>query len=175
MRPDTSAGAGAEVRTLASNTCPGAPVKFDVRWDGVLSLAVEPLSSHLELLPLIKQWFEEEWPSHYRKGAGDAGADALSYSRSEGLPRGFVAFAAGRPCGFAALKSQPFLSCPHRAPWAGAAYVLPSMRRRGIGAALLSALEAEAAALGCKRVLRNGPIGVAAPASRLEPAGSRGA
>jgi len=116
-------------------------------------VVVEPLSSHVGLVPVVKRWFEEEWPSYYGPGrTGSAAADALAYSRPIGLPRGFVAFTGGQPCGFAALKSESFPSHPDLAPWAGAAYVLPELRRRGIGGALLGAVEAEAAALGYTHV-----------------------
>ena len=65
---------------------------------------------------------------------------------------GLVAFLGGQACGFAALKSEPFPSHPHLMPWAGAAFVRPSLRRRGIGQALLLALEAEARSLGYSRL-----------------------
>jgi GNAT superfamily N-acetyltransferase len=119
----------------------------------VITVAIEPLSAHIDLLPVVTEWFEQEWPSHYREVSGaSAAADAVSYSRQAGLPRGFVAFISGQPCGFAALKSEPFPSHPHLTPWAGAAFVSPALRRRGIGGALLSVVEAEAAAQGHSRV-----------------------
>jgi GNAT superfamily N-acetyltransferase len=119
----------------------------------VISVEIEPLSLHLDLLPIVTRWFEEEWPTYYGKGGGaSAAADALSYSRSAGLPRGFVAISAGRPCGFAALKSERFPSHPHLGPWVGAAYVSPPLRRHGIGRALLKAVEAEACAQGHSHV-----------------------
>lgn len=118
-----------------------------------MPVVVEPLSSHIGLVPVVGRWFEEEWPSYYGPGArASAAADALSYAQCPGLPRGFVAFAAGEPCGFAALKSESFPTHPHLTPWAGAAYVLPALRRRGIGGALLCAVEAHAAASGYAHV-----------------------
>ena len=78
-----------------------------------MPIEIEPLSSRLELLPLVAQWFESVWPTYYGQGGGgSAKADALSYARPAGLPRGFVALSAGRPCGFAALKSELFLNRP---------------------------------------------------------------
>ena len=135
-----------------------------------MPIEIEPLSSRLEPLPLVTQWFESEWPAYYRGGGGvSAKADALSYARPAGLPRGFVAISAGRPCGFAALKSEPFPSHPHLAPWAGAAYVSPPLRRNGIGRALLSAVEAEAVAQGHTHVY----CATGTSASLLERAGWR--
>ena len=114
-------------------------------------MIVEPLSFHPELQGIVEGWFEEEWPSHYGPIAS-AAADVVAYSKDEGLPRGFVALLVGIPCGFAALKCEAFPSHPGLGPWAGAAYVRPELRRRGIGQALLRAVEAEAARLRYSRV-----------------------
>lgn len=110
-------------------------------------IQVEPLSSHPELRPTVTRWFTEEWPLYYSTSAL-ASADVQAYSKPEGLPRGFVAMVDGMARGFAALKTESFQSHSHLGPWAGAAYVTPHLRRRGIGAALLAVLEAEAAAQG---------------------------
>lgn len=99
----------------------------------------------------MRRWFEAQWPSYYGPLA-NAGADVLAYATAQGVPRGFVAFVHGEPCGFAALKSEAFPTHPHLGPWAGAAYVRPELRRRGIGQALLGAVEAEARRLGFPRL-----------------------
>lgn len=100
------------------------------------------------MLPVVRSWFESEWPAWYGQGGqGDAELDARAYACSDG-PLGLVAFHDGRPCGFVALKAEPFPSHPHLFPWAGAAYVVPGLRRQGIGRQLLLALELEARGLG---------------------------
>jgi GNAT superfamily N-acetyltransferase len=113
----------------------------------VFHVQIEPLSSRPELGSTVQRWFMQEWPSYYDSN-GRAALDVLAYSRAEGVPRGFVAIVNGMPGGFAALKAESFPSHPHLGPWAGAAYVAPEFRRRGIGAALLAAVEAEAAIQG---------------------------
>jgi len=113
------------------------------------SIAIKPLATVPELLPLLQGWFEAEWPGYYGLGRrGNARQDLLAYCNVGSLPIGMVAFSQGQACGFAALKGEPFPSHPNLSPWAGAAYVQPSMRRQGIGAALLRSLEARAAQLG---------------------------
>ena len=113
------------------------------------SVAIKPLAVVPELLPLLEGWFVSEWTDYYGPGRrGNAQQDLRAYCNIGSLPFGMVAFSQGLPCGFAALKSEPFPSHPHLFPWAGAAYVQPSLRRQGIGAALLRALEAQGAQLG---------------------------
>jgi GNAT superfamily N-acetyltransferase len=131
-------------------------------------VTIRPLASVVELVPTIQSWFESEWPAYYGAGRpGDARHDLLSYANVGTLPLGLVAFHEGKPCGFAALKTEPFASHPHLGPWAGAAYVQPPLRRRGIGRSLVAALEAEAAALGCARIY----CATATSASLLERCG----
>jgi GNAT superfamily N-acetyltransferase len=116
-------------------------------------VTIEPLASRQDLLLTVQGWFESEWPQYYgRGGRASAEADLLAYSRTGALPLGLVAFSAGDACGFAALKSEPFPSHPHLGPWAGAAVVVPALRRRGIGRALLGGLEKEARAMGHNRI-----------------------
>lgn len=106
-----------------------------------------------ELIPVIQGWFEAEWPEYYGPGGrGSARRDLEAYCNVNSLPVGIVAFLDGQPCGFAALKSEPFPSHPHLSPWAGAAYVNPSLRRQGIGRALVLALEAQSLRLGYTRL-----------------------
>jgi GNAT superfamily N-acetyltransferase len=116
-------------------------------------VTVKPLARHQDLLPTVQRWFESEWPEYYgSNGKASARADLHAYSRTGALPLGLIAFRAGQACGFAALKSEAFPSHPHLAPWAGAAVVVPALRRQGIGRALLEGLEREARALGHNRM-----------------------
>lgn len=122
----------------------------DVR---VTDINIRPLAEHLDLLPTLATWFEAEWPAYYGPdGRGSAKNDLLAYASRDGLPFGLVAFRSGVACGFGALKREAFPTHPHLSPWAGAAYVVPSLRGRGVGAALLSALEAQARLLGHSHV-----------------------
>ncbi|MFO1288632.1 MAG: GNAT family N-acetyltransferase [Rubrivivax sp.] len=95
--------------------------------------------------------FEAEWPSWYGPGGrGNAQADLLAFADPSGsLPVGVVAIGAGhQPLGVAALKASSIPSHAHLSPWAAAGYVVPSWRRKGIGALLLTALLGEASRLG---------------------------
>ena len=115
----------------------------------VTDIKIRPLAQNLDLIPTVETWFEAEWPAYYGHcGRGSAKSDLLAYANGDDLPFGLVAFRYGVACGFGALKREAFPSHPHLSPWAGAAYVVPSLRGLGLGAALLSALEAQAKKLG---------------------------
>jgi GNAT superfamily N-acetyltransferase len=106
-----------------------------------------PLRQRPELCTFFAQQFESEWPTWYGPGGpGDARKDLEAFANPEGnLPVGVVAIDdAGSPIGIAALKEASIASHRHLRPWATAGYVLPSRRRAGVGAKLLSALLAEA-------------------------------
>ena len=117
------------------------------------TVTINHLAEERHLLPMLQAWFEAEWPAYYGVGgSGNVERDLLAYANCGSVPVGLVAFRQGEPCGFAALKREAFPSHPHLLPWAGAAYVKPSMRGQGIGRSLLLALEQEARTLGHSRI-----------------------
>jgi GNAT superfamily N-acetyltransferase len=116
-------------------------------------LRIEHLADHPAVLPVLKQWFEAEWESYYGPtGPGDAQSDLLAYSNRGVLPIGVVAFYENELCGVAALKSESLPMHSHLGPWAAAGLVSPGYRRRGIGSALVRALEETARSLGYSRI-----------------------
>ncbi len=116
-------------------------------------IAIRYLADVPSVLPVLRCWFESEWPSHYGAlGPGNAEEDLLAYADRGRIPFGLVAFQDDQPCGFMALKRESFPSHTHLSPWAGAGYVKPMLRRQGIGGALLLALEREARELGCAHI-----------------------
>ena len=114
------------------------------------AITTRPLCDHPYLLGLVAQWFVAEWPGWYGPGgAGDIAQDLQSFARSaQALPVGLIVFEGDVPVGAGVLKAESIPTHAHLAPWAGAGYVLPACRGRGIGAELLRALVAKAAELG---------------------------
>ena len=111
------------------------------------------LSEHPECLANLAAWFEREWPGYYGPGGiADATVDLRAYSNDAALPIGVVALRGDALCGVAALRPQSIPTHAHLSPWAGAGLVAPRLRRRGIGAMLLAALEGEALRLGFDRI-----------------------
>ncbi len=113
-------------------------------------LTTDLLCRHQDLKPLVASWLRSEWPDWYGEGGpGNLPGDIEAFAASPTtLPVGMLIFAAATPVGFAALKRDSIPSHAHLAPWAGAGYVLPEHRGRGIGGELLRALVAQAASLG---------------------------
>jgi GNAT superfamily N-acetyltransferase len=104
-------------------------------------------------VPLLREWFEAEWPSYYgASGPGDALRDLQAFANRGSLPVGVVAFREGSLCGVAALKAESIASHRHLTPWAAAGLVKPSERGQGIGSRLLAALEQEARNLGYRQI-----------------------
>jgi GNAT superfamily N-acetyltransferase len=103
---------------------------------------------------LVAQWFISEWPTWYGPGGpGDVDADLNAFADSEDvIPIGMVAFEDGVPVGAGVLKIDSIPSRKHLSPWAGAGFVLPERRGRGVGAILLHALVTKAKALGYSHV-----------------------
>ena len=102
-----------------------------------------------EALPALVRWFVEEWAPYYcLDGHGDAEADLKSASDRDQLPICLVALdREGQLLGTIALKKES-VSHHHLSPWLAAFLVASEQRGRGIGSALIVALEHEARRLG---------------------------
>lgn len=116
-------------------------------------LRIEPLALHPEVLPVLQDWFESEWPAYYgAAGRASARRDLEAYANLAGLPFGVVAFRDGSVCGVAALKADSIAARAHLSPWAAAGVVRRDLRGQGIGEQLVLALEGRAKAMGYGRI-----------------------
>lgn len=114
-------------------------------------LTIRPLRDCPEALARLAAAFRAEWPDWYGPGGpGDAASDLAAFANPEGaLPVGLVALdPAGTPLGTAALKATFTPEFAQLTPWASAGWVRPDLRRHGLGAPLVRALEGEARRLG---------------------------
>jgi len=115
------------------------------------ALTIRPLRDCPEAIAPLAAAFRVEWPDWYGPGGpGDAAADLAAYANPEGaLPSGIVALdTSGEPLGTAALKAAWIPEFANLTPWASAGWVRRELRRHGLGALLVRALEAEARRLG---------------------------
>jgi GNAT superfamily N-acetyltransferase len=76
-------------------------------------------------------------------------SDLAQFAATEDtLPIGMLLFSGGSPVGAGALKAESISTHRHLRPWATAGYIVPELRRRGVGAVLLRALVEHANGLG---------------------------
>lgn len=121
------------------------------------------LCDHPEAIPVIGEALRAESPGFFRGWSADDVVERIVRPtlRRDGLPLALVALAGGAVAGTAALRHDSITTHPHLGPWLAALHVLPAHRRRGIGAALIRAVEREAARLGIGRLYAGS--GAAAP------------
>ena len=114
------------------------------------SLRIVHLVDFPEAIPDLTRWFIEEWEPYYgSEGPGDAKADLAACCRRDELPIGLVALDMDDDVlGTAALKSSSVGDELGVGPWLAALVVGKDHRGRGVGRALVNAIEEEASRLG---------------------------
>ncbi len=107
-----------------------------------------------ETMPTLARWFVAEWEPYYGgNGPGDAEADLAQCCNRDRLPLAVVALNGdGGVLGTAALKSESVGSELGVGPWLAALLVGEAHRCRGVGSALVGAIEAEAHRLGFSEI-----------------------
>ncbi len=119
---------------------------------------VSPKIVHLldrpQILPVLADWFIGEWrPWYGPDGKGDAKADLSACNNRDTLPVCLVALDdAGEALGTIAIRETSVGSGLAQGPWLTGLYVAPEHRGKGVGTALVAALEREAARLHFKAV-----------------------
>lgn len=119
----------------------------------MITLKLELLANHPEALPLLKEWFEQEWAPYYGPGGpGNAKADLMESCNRVELPIAIVAILDGEVVGTAALKAESISTHKHLTPWLAALLVRPKFRRRGIAERLIAGVEEKAYDLGFQSI-----------------------
>lgn len=110
------------------------------------------LSDHIQWLPIVAQWHFSEW-SHLRPGQPvQAWIEKLkSVCGHQQLPTFFVAIEEGEPVGTSMLVKQSMTTHQNLFPWVGGVYVIPCLRKKGIGERLVDRAVREACVLGFER------------------------
>ena len=118
------------------------------------NLRMTLLADRPDLIPTLTDWFVAEWEPYYGSGGpGDAVSDLLGCLNRDSLPIAVVVLDTDDTLlGTAALKAESVGSELGVGPWLAAFLVGPAHRGRGVGTALVAAIEGEAARLGFAEV-----------------------
>lgn len=120
-----------------------------VVFDDATDIRIRYLAERPDVVSTLAEWFVAAWEPYYgANGPGDAETDLRGSMNRDQLPICLLAIdAAGSPLGTASLASAS-ISHPELSPWVTAFLVAPDRRGRGVGTALVAAVEAEARRLG---------------------------
>ncbi len=115
---------------------------------------IVPLVDAVETIPTLARLFIEEWEPYYGPdGPADAANDLKECCNREVLPVAFVALDDdGTVVGTAALKSESAGAELGVGPWLAALLVPHEHRNKGVGTALVGAIENEARRLGFESI-----------------------
>ena len=119
------------------------------------TLRIEQLANRPELLPVVAAWIYNEWWQDVEDANPAKLTDLLrAHLVADQIPLTLVASLDSLAVGTASLLAHDVGTerWPQLSPWAAAVYVVPEYRRSGIGAALVNAVTAQAAALGAEVV-----------------------
>ena len=107
------------------------------------------LADHPEAVPVLAAWFRAVWPDYYGPRAEEEVLGELrdGMNRNQ-LPVRLVAFHSGELAGTVILREHAISTRPDHQPGIGGLCVTPDHRRRGVGAALVTACAQTALDLG---------------------------
>lgn len=117
------------------------------------------LADHPHVIPTLAAWFYEEW-AYLHPGRTQAYVEQTIAERvnKDKVPLALVAFEGSEPIGTVCLKV--YEGDRHDlTPWLAGLYVAKPWRRRGVGAALVAAIEKTARELGIGRLYLYTPEG----------------
>lgn len=100
------------------------------------------LADHKEVIPTLAQWFYQEWGClHPARTLQDVERLIGERTNTTKIPLALVAFEGGELLGTVCLKAHDMDTRLDLTPWLAGLYVAAPLRRRGVGAELVSAIE----------------------------------
>jgi GNAT superfamily N-acetyltransferase len=117
----------------------------------IVQSRIEQLAEHPELLRTVAGWIYNEWWTAVDGANVGHVSDLLqTHLIRDQIPLTLVASLELGPVGTATLLAHDVDTdeWPELSPWLAAVYVMPEYRHRGIGAALVNAIVAQATVLG---------------------------
>ena len=118
-----------------------------------MTLNIGLLAEYPELTPMLARWHREEW-GHLTPGRSlREWTDRLSKrANRDRIPLTVIAFENEQPVGLASIVLYDMDTRKDLSPWLAGVFVAPAFRRRGFGAALVTAIEEHASRLGVERL-----------------------
>lgn len=103
------------------------------------------LADHKEVIPALARWFYQEWAYlHPDRTLEDVERLIGERTNTTKIPVALVAFEGGELLGTVCLKVHDMDTRLDLTPWLAGLYVAAPWRRKGIGTALVSAIEKKA-------------------------------
>lgn len=116
-------------------------------------MEIRYLADHPELVPTLGEWLHAEWGHTVPWGTPQGFAERFrAHLNRDVLPIALVALEGGGFLGTASLRVADMESRPDRTPWLGGVYVAEEARGRGVGEALVRAVEDLAREMGFREM-----------------------
>ena len=111
------------------------------------------LADHQEVIPILAGWFHREWSYLYPQRTRQDVARSISERiKRTTIPLALLAFEGDELLGTVCLKTRDMDNRPELTPWLAGLYVKDVWRRRGVGSALVRAIETCAREIGVERL-----------------------
>jgi N-acetylglutamate synthase-like GNAT family acetyltransferase len=117
------------------------------------------LADHLELVPQLAAWFHAEWAYLYpERTLAQVEAGIRGRAEKDRLPLALVALEDHTLRGTVCLKIHDMDTRTELSPWLAGLFVDPAQRRRGLGTALVRAMEDQALSMGIHHLYLYTPV-----------------
>jgi GNAT superfamily N-acetyltransferase len=114
---------------------------------------VELLADHLEICPTLARWQWEAWGHLTPERPFEEWVERLEKrTLRDRIPLTVIALEGDQPAGLASLVFYDMDTRKDLSPWLAGVFVAPTLRGRGHGAALVTAIEEHAVRLGVERL-----------------------
>ncbi len=98
------------------------------------------LADHLDVVPVLARWFQAQWPDYFAgRPLTDIEQDFHEDANRDCIPTRLVALVDDEIAGTIVLRARAFGGHAAYSPGLGGLYVAEAYRRRGVGAALITA------------------------------------
>jgi predicted N-acetyltransferase YhbS len=114
-------------------------------------MQIEYLKDHTEYIPVIAKWFHQEWGHYYPElTIEDIEKGLHERTNKDMIPLTLVAVESDEVIGTVSLKNHDMDVRKQYTPWLASMYVRHDMRKKGVGAKLVEAVEDKAKDFGVK-------------------------